>query len=233
MMNKKNHNKTTRTIGLTVEEQKKFTKFLLSKTIEEEPYRNIFLLQMYLGLRLSEVLSLQQSDIDLKNNLICINKTLYKNTNGDINFNHNLSLSPRYVPIEPNIKKAIEEQMNFAKDNTNNLLFVSKDKDFVNSLTVNARLGKLLEECGIKSGCSHKLRQTCFERLLEIGVHPAIVYKWLGINSIKPIFKITHGKVSKWEKEELTKVNNYYNENNFFKDTKIKKISLNNLDMER
>ena len=33
--------------AMTVEEQQKFTQYLMSKTAEEEPYKNAFLIQMY------------------------------------------------------------------------------------------------------------------------------------------------------------------------------------------
>ena len=56
--------------ALEVEEQQKLTDYLRSKSAIEEPYKNAFLIQMYMGLRIGETLALQKSDIDLKRNLI-------------------------------------------------------------------------------------------------------------------------------------------------------------------
>ena len=62
--------------SLTVEEQKLFIKEL-NKGYDE--YTNIFYLAIYTGMRIGEILALSSEDIDLKNNIIHINKTLTKN----------------------------------------------------------------------------------------------------------------------------------------------------------
>lgn len=231
MNNKKLIDSQKRGLGLDVEEQKKFTRYLLNKSIQDEPYKNIFLLQMYMGLRIGESLALQSDDINLNNNLIRINKILSKNQNGDITFSY-LKLQPRYVPILPCIKELIVEQKKLSKNNANNMLFVSKDGDYVNSLAVSHKLRQLINECNIRSICPHELRNTCCRRWTEIGVHPAIIFKWLGIKGIKPIFKISPKELDKWENEELKKINNYYNDNDFFSNSKIKNIVLDNFNME-
>ena len=45
--------------ALTVEEQQLFTAFLLSQNIRDFRYRNAFLIQMYMGLRIGEVMALK------------------------------------------------------------------------------------------------------------------------------------------------------------------------------
>ena len=62
--------------ALELEEQQKFTEYLMNKTIEEEPYKNLFLLQMYCGLRVGEACALRNTDINLQKNLIKVDKTL-------------------------------------------------------------------------------------------------------------------------------------------------------------
>ena len=44
---------------MELEEQQQLTEYLKSKTIDEEPYKNVFLIQLYCGLRVGEVLALQ------------------------------------------------------------------------------------------------------------------------------------------------------------------------------
>ena len=67
--------------AMTVEEQQIFTNYLMNKSIVEEPYKNVFLIQMYMGLRVGEALALRNGDIDLKRNLINVNKTLTTDKN--------------------------------------------------------------------------------------------------------------------------------------------------------
>lgn len=52
--------------ALTVEEQQAFTDYILNKDINKCKYRNVYLLQMYMGLRCGEALALTTHDIDLK-----------------------------------------------------------------------------------------------------------------------------------------------------------------------
>lgn len=52
--------------AMTLEEQKVFTDYLLNRQIEEEPYKNVYLIQMYAGLRVGEALALKSGDIDLR-----------------------------------------------------------------------------------------------------------------------------------------------------------------------
>ena len=50
--------------ALTVEEQQQFTNWLVNKPVSEYKYRNVFLIQMYMGLRVGETLALSTHDID-------------------------------------------------------------------------------------------------------------------------------------------------------------------------
>lgn len=51
---------------LTVEEQQELTDYLLSTNLSKCIYRNVYLIQMYMGLRIGEVLVLTIHDFDLK-----------------------------------------------------------------------------------------------------------------------------------------------------------------------
>ena len=64
--------------------KKAFTDYLLNRQIEEEPYKNVYLIQMYTGLRVGEALALKSGDIDLRKNLIRINKTITTDKNGKV-----------------------------------------------------------------------------------------------------------------------------------------------------
>ncbi len=67
--------KPTKTVrALEIEEQQQLTEYLKNTTVEKETYKNVFLLQMYTGLRIDEVLALQDNDIDLQKKLIHVKK---------------------------------------------------------------------------------------------------------------------------------------------------------------
>ena len=60
-------NKQTKVVeALNINVQKEFTQYLNKVSIVDEPYKNIFLIQMYMGLRIGEVLALSKENIDLE-----------------------------------------------------------------------------------------------------------------------------------------------------------------------
>lgn len=70
-------NKETKIVeALDINVQKAFTEYLKNVDIETQAYKNIFLIQMYMGLRIGEVLALGKENIDLENNLLYVKRTL-------------------------------------------------------------------------------------------------------------------------------------------------------------
>lgn len=70
-------NKQTKVVeALEINVQKEFTQYLNKVSIGEQPYKNIFLIQMYMGLRIGEVLALSKEQIDLKNKVLYVKRTL-------------------------------------------------------------------------------------------------------------------------------------------------------------
>ena len=70
--------------ALTIEEQQSLSNYLLNCTINEETYKNVFLIQMYLGLRIGETLALNINDIDIEKQIINVNKTLTLGKNNEV-----------------------------------------------------------------------------------------------------------------------------------------------------
>lgn len=103
--------------AMTIEEQQSFTDCLLNRNIEEEPYKNVFLIQMYMGLRVGEALALKSSDINLAKNLISVNKTLTVDKNGKVAMGNTTKTYAgiREVPIPDFIRDSIIEQMELSK----------------------------------------------------------------------------------------------------------------------
>lgn len=70
--------------ALTVEEQQEFTNWLINKPVNKYKYKNVFLIQMYLGLRVGEALALTTHDIDLKNKKANVHRTLSTDEKGNV-----------------------------------------------------------------------------------------------------------------------------------------------------
>ena len=114
--------------ALEIEEQQTLTNYLMNIPITNEPYKVAYLIQMYLGMRIGEVLALRNTDINLDKNLIKVDKTLSKDKDGKIIMKY---LPKTYggirdVPIPAFIKNEIINQMILAENNFDKQLFLSQ-----------------------------------------------------------------------------------------------------------
>ena len=70
--------------ALTLAEEKELSDYLFSSSVEKEKYKNVFLIQMYMGLRIGEALALTKDDIDFDKMLLFVNKTTTVGRNGEV-----------------------------------------------------------------------------------------------------------------------------------------------------
>ena len=213
--------------ALTVEEQEIFTKFLMSKSLEEEPNKNAYLLQMYCGMRIGEALALRVGDIDLVHNIISVNKTLTKDKNDSVIMGNQTKTyaGMREIPIPPLIKNSLIEQIKLSKDNNykDSQLFMSSVGNYVNPANVNRLLKKRLKEHGIGEGITtHSLRHTFGTRCVEAGMRAVALQRLMGHTDITTTLNTYTSVFNKYKESELDKVNTYYMNNNFFIDSEQK-----------
>lgn len=137
--------------ALETEEQKKFTEYLLSQTAKDEPYKNVFLIQMYLGLRVGEALALRNSDIDLRRGMIKVDKTITTDKFGCTIMGNTTKTyaGRREIPIPQFLIPCIAEQMEIAKNNKDNQLFLSPTGKYIDSRNANSILKLRLAKLGI------------------------------------------------------------------------------------
>ena len=113
--------------ALNVEEQKLLTDYLLDTNIYDTHYRNVFLIQLYMGLRVGEALALTNNDINLQKRLLTVNKTLTTDKNDKICMGKTTKTyaGKRELPIPDFILPYIVEQMKVGKNNPNQMLFLT------------------------------------------------------------------------------------------------------------
>ena len=219
--------KPTRVIrAMELEEQEKLTNYLKSKTAQEEPYKNAFLIQLYAGLRIGEVMALQINDIDLENNLIKVNKTLTRNAEEKIIMGNGTKTfaGTREIPIPDIIKNELKEQIEISKTNFNGQLFVSKTGKYADPRNANAILKRILiNEFSINDISTHSLRHTFGTRCIESGMAPVVVQRLMGHKDISITLNTYTSILNKFKEDELQKLKDYYNNN----------INLNLSDKER
>ncbi len=205
--------------AMEIDEQQAFTEYLINKTTAEEPYKNVFLIQLYMGLRIGEALALQYDDIDLKNRAIHIHKTLSRDENERVIMKHipKTVAGIRTVPIPNNILGEVAEQKEIAKNNKDQLLFLGKYGSMSDPRTVNTVLKRMLSQnFRIYDITTHSLRHTFGTRCIEAGMQPVTLQKLMGHKDIAVTLNTYTSILSRFKNEELIKVNNYYESNNMF-----------------
>ena len=201
--------------AMTLDEENKFVNYLQNKTLKECPYRNEFLIQLFMGLRIGECLALDIHDIDLMNRKIYVHKTLTRNSNGNIK----ISKSPktqsgnRYLPIPDSLYPYIIEQMKYCElqeGNNDKLLFKPSQNNYTDAENVNKALSKILKELNIEHMSSHSLRHTYATRAIEAGVTPVVLQKLMGHTDVTITLNTYTSVFDKYKETELEKVNQYY-----------------------
>lgn len=214
--------------ALTVEEQQQLTKYLFETDIQKEPYRNVFIFQLYLGLRVGEALALTKNDFDLKNDTVKINKTLTLDKEGKLKLGNTAKTSTgnRIIPIPEIIKPFIKEQLEIAKSNRNNVLFLYQGH-FVHQHSINTQFKRILKNLKMQTeGIStHSLRHSYGTRSIEAGMPAIVLQKLMGHSDVKVTLNTYTSVFDRFKQEELEKVNNYYKNNNFYSNVNIKNKS--------
>ena len=216
--------------ALDVDEQKLLTDYLLNTNIEETPYRNVFLIQLYMGLRVGEALALTMHDVDLKNKRIRVHRTLTTDEYNAVIMGDSTKTyaGNRVVPIPDYLYAHIVEQMKIADKQENNpekLLFKPDNAKYTRRTNVNSELHRILEKnFGIKDISTHSLRHSYGTRCIESGMAPVVVQRLMGHTDIGITLNTYTSVFDKFKEEELDKVNKYYMKENMLEKGDDKRI---------
>lgn len=182
---------------LTKEEQNKIVRYIFNNI----NYKNIgILLSLTLGIRIGELCALKWKDIDLKNGIISINKTIQRIYIKDINkiktkilISNPKSLnSNRIIPLN-------DELINlFLKLKTqNNYYFLTGSENYIEPRSYRNYFNKVLNDLGIKHYKFHTLRHTFATNCIELGFDYKVVSEILGHSNINTTLNIyVHPKMN-------------------------------------
>lgn len=163
------------------QEQTKIEKYILENG---KWYHYGILISLYTGLRLGEVLALKWQNVDMKNKLIYIDKTV-----STISQNHKtltIESSPktqssiREIPIS---KKLLDLMKVLRKNSKSDYVIVSHNGKQIQPRAYQKAFENLLKKLKIKHYGFHSLRHTFATRLLENGVDIKTISELLGHSS--------------------------------------------------
>jgi integrase len=205
--------------ALTQEEESKLLE-VLSKSPNKQ-YNNIILLQLYTGARIGEILALSKDCINLKNNSITIYRTITRDKNDKVILGQHtktyckktgLDKGRRCFPMQPKVRKLIEEILANKITNIHNLLFWDYSKNriitdgMINSYL--SRINKISPNKSITDALStHRLRHTFITRCQEKNLSLAVIQSLVGHVQGSTITNDTYTSVSlNFIQQELEKM---------------------------
>lgn len=199
---------TKKVEALTIDEQRILSKYLFNSKIEKEPYKNVFLIQMYMGLRVSEVLALKKEDIDLESKILHVNKTLTRDSNFKVIMGKHAKTyaGTRDLPIPDMLISIFEEQIKTI-DNKENLLYYNNG--YIANTTMTLVLKRILKNLKLKGVGTHVLRHTYATRSIEGGISAVVLQRLMGHTDIKVTLNTYASIFNKFKEDELEKVNTY------------------------
>lgn len=207
--------------ALTTEEQTLF----LEELQNDYKYKDVFYIALYTGMRIGEILALTNSDIDLSNKLIHINKTLTKNINDKVIVGTTTKTynGLRDIPIIDNLIPILEKYQN-----TNDYLF-TYNKKLIEPSTINSHFKRICKNANIqvinttkkksngtvvnlKSSTvnTHMLRHTFATRCIENGMSAIVLQKILGHKNIEITLNTYTSVFNKFKQDEINKINEYF-----------------------
>ena len=203
--------------ALDINVQKAFTEYLNKASIEDEPYKNIFLIQMYMGLRIGEVLALSTENIDLENKLLYVKRTLTNDKEFAIILGNKTKTyaGNRTLPIPDFLMPIFEEQIKYSNENLHNLIFTTND-NYIRTSAINKELKRIFEEelkTSSKNISTHCLRHTYGTRCIEAGMTAVVLQRLMGHKDVTVTLNTYTSVFNKFKEDELEKVNNYLTNN--------------------
>lgn len=199
--------------ALEVEEQQALTEYLINTKPTDFPFKNAFLMQLYMGLRIGEVLALRNSDVDLKHNLIKVDKTLTTDKNGKVIMGKSTKTyaGTRTLPIPEFLRPYVIEQMQIAKNNKDEQFFMTHNNNYADDRSANYHLRKVMkEQFGITDISTHSLRHSYGTRCVEAGMRAVALQRLMGHTDVSITLNTYTSVFNKYKEEELQKVNEYY-----------------------
>lgn len=174
---------------------------LIINNIDDKDFRNLVLVAIYTGCRVSEIINIQYSDVDLSARILTIGNKENFNTK---------SKRIRNIPISDNLNTVLCEAMGIE---TNIICLNSPDK-YLFSIRGNIKLNrdyitrkfkKYLRKLNI-DGCFHSLRHYFITSLIKSGINLNYVKELAGHSEIKTTMNYIH-ILSNDLREAVNKVN--------------------------
>lgn len=231
---KRTHDKSNvKKYALTIQEQLAFENFLDMQT-RFKRFRPIFMIMLYTGMRVGEVVGLRWCDIDYSNNTISVNHTVrYDRTPSSDGFKAIVNTPKtkagiRDIPILPQVKEALKAEKEYQEEigvkckckigNYTDFVFLNTVGNIQRAEDLNRILKGITKTYNEKYATddlllphinNHMLRHTFATRLCESGMNVKTIQYILGHSNIAVTMDIYTEVTNEFKKNEMEDFNDY------------------------
>ena len=190
--------------AFTREEQIKLEKYI--DRLKDEEYF-VYILVLYTGLRLGEVMALTWKDINLNTGIMTINKTKYKTRDDDGHWYYVTDIpktekSVREIPLPLFLKEKLKEMK---KEHISNHVVCRNDGSELTDKVVVWRLTHILKKIRVRKLSFHCLRHTFATRALESKMDIKTLSEILGHSDVTTTLNIYTHSLMNHKKQAMRK----------------------------
>ncbi len=192
--------------ALTLEQHQLFI-----NSLDNEIYRNIFLIAINTGMRVGEILALKPQDIDLENKIIKVSKTITRNDFDSYTLKESTKTyaGMREIPFDDTLKEVLITSINQMENNEFGLIF-SLNHKIIRPSTLNIVFKRICKNLKFDGSYNfHMLRHTFATRCIEAGMPAHVLQKILGHSDVSVTINTYTSIFDKYKKDEFDKFIEY------------------------
>lgn len=194
--------------ALTLEQENRFIEYI---KVAGAMYKNIYLIALYTGMRIGEIVALTVDDINFKGNYIDINKTVTLDEKGNEKIGSTkTSNGKRKIVINKLVKPILQEAIKDRNKSEDNLIFCRENGNLMCRKVINAELSRICKKIGLPRISMHALRHTFATRCVESGMNFKALQGFMGHADIQTTLDTYADLQDDFKIKEMKKLDKYF-----------------------